>query len=97
MPIAIGRQGGDRNLRSQSERERHQRLAWLRRASLHDVTHLGCRAARYRPVAAAGSCSPTNVQRTGFPVTPGAAMPVVKGCRQQDYSVLIVIGVGVPG
>jgi hypothetical protein len=66
-------------------------------ASLYDVTHLGCRAARYRPAAGDASCSPTNVQRTGFPVTPGAAMPVVRGCKQQDYSVLIVIGVGVEG
>ena len=66
-------------------------------ASMHDVTHLGCRAARSRPAAGDGSCSPTHVQKTGFPVTPGAAMPVVKGCRQQDYSVLIVVGVGVTG
>jgi hypothetical protein len=25
-------------------------------------------------------------------VNPGAAMPVVNGCRKQDYTVLIVVG-----
>lgn len=65
------------------------------RATLHDVTHLACRSARYTPAADAGSCSPANVQKSAFPVDPGAAMPPVKGCKKQDYSVLIVIGVPV--
>ena len=30
--------------------------------------------------------------QTAFPVTPGAAMPPVEGCKKQDYEVLIVIG-----
>ncbi len=60
-------------------------------ATLYDVTHLGCRSARYTP-AANNSCSPSNVRTTGFPVTPGAAMPVVNGCHKQDYAVLIVVG-----
>ena len=64
-------------------------------ATLHDVTHLGCRSARYTPAAGVGSCSPANVQKTAFPVAPGGAMPPVEGCRKQDYVVLIVIGVGV--
>ena len=63
-------------------------------ATLHDVTHLGCRAGRYRPAAGGGSCSPANAQKTGFPVAPGAAMPPVAGCSKQDYAVLIVIGIG---
>ncbi len=65
------------------------------RATLHDVTHLACRSARYTPDAGAGSCSPANAQQSAFPVDPGAAMPPVKGCRKQDYSVLIVIGLPV--
>jgi hypothetical protein len=28
-------------------------------------------------------------------VNPGAAMPVVNGCRKQDYAVLIVVGLPV--
>jgi len=32
------------------------------------------------------------VRTTGFPVNPAAAMPVVNGCRKQDYAVLIVVG-----
>ena len=64
-------------------------------ATLHDVTHLGCRSARYRPAAGEGSCSPANAPKTAFPVAPGGAMPPVEGCRKQDYAVLIVIGVGV--
>lgn len=64
-------------------------------ATLHDVTHLACRSARYTPAAGEGSCSPANAQQSAFPVDPGAAMPPVKGCKKQDYSVLIVIGVPV--
>ena len=63
------------------------------RATLHDVTHLGCRAARYAPKAGDGRCSPANAPRAAFPVEPGGAMPPVAGCTQQDYAVLIVIGV----
>jgi hypothetical protein len=64
-------------------------------ATLHDVTHLGCRSARYRPAAGEGSCSPANAPKTAFPVAPGGVMPSVEGCKKQDYEVLIVIGVGV--
>ena len=61
-------------------------------ATLNDVTHLGCRSARYTPATAKNSCSPANVRTTGFPVHPGAAMPAVNGCHKQDYTVLIVVG-----
>jgi hypothetical protein len=64
-------------------------------ATLHDVTHLACRSARYTPAGAGGSCSPANARKTAFPVAPGQAMPPVEGCAKQDYAVLIVIGVGV--
>lgn len=63
------------------------------RATLHDVTHLGCRSARYTPAAGDGSCSPANAKQASFPVEPGGAMPPVAGCTKQDYTVLIVIGV----
>jgi len=64
-------------------------------ATLHDVTHLACRSARYRPVGGNGSCSPANARQTAFPVAPGATMPPLNGCVKQDYAVLIVVGVGV--
>jgi len=60
-------------------------------ATLHDVTHLRCRSARYTP-AAENSCSPKKAQPAAFPVQPGGAMPPVEGCLKQDYQVLIVIG-----
>lgn len=62
-------------------------------ATLHDVTHLACRSARYTPAKGDASCSPANAQKTAFPVTPGGAMPPVEGCKKQDYAVLLVIGV----
>jgi hypothetical protein len=61
-------------------------------ATLYDVTHLGCRAARYTPAAGANACSPDKASQVAFPVTPGAAMPAVESCKKQDYEVLIVIG-----
>jgi hypothetical protein len=64
-------------------------------ATLYDVTHLACRSARYTPENGKGSCSPSSVQTTGFPVKPGAAMPAVNGCHKQDYTVLIVVGLPV--
>ena len=61
-------------------------------ATLYDVTHLGCRSARYTPATANNSCSPADARTTGYPILPGATMPDVKGCRKQDYAVLIVVG-----
>lgn len=62
-------------------------------ATLHDVTHLGCRSAIYTPAGGAQSCSPRNAPRDAFRVAPGDPMPPVAGCNKQDYQVLIVIGV----
>jgi len=61
-------------------------------ATLYDVTHLGCRAARYQPAKANSSCSPASVPAMQVPVHPETAMPAVKGCRKQDYAVLIIVG-----
>jgi hypothetical protein len=63
-------------------------------ATLYDVTHLGCRSARYTPDAA-GMCSPANAPGSAFRVAPGAEMPLVDGCAKQDYAVLFVVAVGV--
>ncbi len=64
-------------------------------ATLYDVTHLACRSARYTPTTGNDSCSPANVEKTGFPVAPGGVMPPVEGCKKQDYAVLIVIALAV--
>ena len=66
-------------------------------ATLHDVTHLGCRAARYGPAPGDRSCSPDAVRNAAFPVAPGADMPPVDGCNKQDYAVLFIVGVAVAG
>jgi hypothetical protein len=62
-------------------------------ATLYDVTHLGCRAARYTPASGANSCTPAQAQQSEFPVAPGGPMPPVPGCNRQDFQVLIVVGV----
>jgi len=64
-------------------------------ATLYDVTHLPCRSARYTPATNGQPCSPADAERTAFPVTPGASMPAIEGCKKQDYAVLFVIGVAV--
>eukprot|EP00562_Extubocellulus_spinifer_P021208 CAMPEP_0178616700 /NCGR_PEP_ID=MMETSP0698-20121128/3344_1 /TAXON_ID=265572 /ORGANISM="Extubocellulus spinifer, Strain CCMP396" /LENGTH=257 /DNA_ID=CAMNT_0020255533 /DNA_START=177 /DNA_END=946 /DNA_ORIENTATION=+ len=56
---------------------------------LYDVTHLPCRAARYRPNSEGGS--PLTVQKSDFPVVPGAVMPKVPGTDKQDYAVLFIV------
>ena len=58
-------------------------------AKLHDVTHLPCRSAVYRPVADSNG-SPINANAADFPVTPGGAMPDIDNCTRQDYWVLFV-------
>lgn len=60
-------------------------------ATVHDVTHLRCRAAVYTAVAGQ-SCTPDKTPTHVFPMDPGRAMPAVDGCTKQDYQVLIVIG-----
>jgi hypothetical protein len=62
-------------------------------ATLYDVTHLGCRSARYRPLPGNESCSPANAPQDAFRVAAGAAMPPVEGCNKQDYAVLFIIGI----
>jgi len=62
-----------------------------RGANLHDVTHLGCRSARYTPAAGNNSCSPRRAPQSAFRVAPGAEMPPVEGCNKQDYHVLFVV------
>ena len=56
-------------------------------ATLNDVTHLGCRSARYTPATAANACSPANAPTKGFPVNPGAAMsqhlPMAMDCKDK--------------
>jgi hypothetical protein len=74
------------------DKDGNQRWELADGATVYDVTHLGCRAARYQPAAANKSCSPATVRATGFPVTPEIPMPVVNGCRKQDYPVLIIVG-----
>jgi hypothetical protein len=66
-------------------------------ATLYDVTHLGCRSARYTPAPGADpqACSPANASQDAFRVAPGAAMPPVDGCNKQDYAVLFIIGVAI--
>src|SRR5450631_3846737 len=80
-------QGDDRADNSAKGQGRQSAVGTRRRRN-----PLRCRPARYTPAPANNSCSPANVRTKGFPVNPGAAMPVVNGCRKQDYAVLIVVG-----
>ena len=74
------------------DKDGNQRWELADGATIFDVTHLGCRSARYTPMASHDSCSPENARKTGYPILPGMTMPDVKGCRKQDYTVLIVVG-----
>ncbi len=62
-------------------------------ASLYDVTHLRCRAARYTASAGSKACTPGMVDPNRFPVPPGDKMPLVSGCDAQDFAVLFIVGV----
>ena len=99
FPLPAGRYlvTGDRSVTTvltihPKDKDGNQRWELADGAPIYDVTHLGCRSARYTPVASHDSCSPENARKTGYPVVPGVAMPDVKGCRKQDYTVLIVVG-----
>lgn len=59
-------------------------------ATLHDVTHMPCRSAKYTTPASGAKCVPDHVPTQLFPVTPGAVMPSVSGCDKLDYAVLFV-------
>ena len=61
-------------------------------ATLHDVTHLGCRAAVYTAQVQGQSCTPDKTPTDVFPMRPDISMPNVEGCSKQDYQVLIVTG-----
>ena len=62
-------------------------------ATLYDVTHLRCRAARYTTSQGSTACTPGMVDPARFPVPPGEKMPEVKGCDAQDHAVLFIVGV----
>jgi hypothetical protein len=62
-------------------------------ATLYDVTHLRCRAARYTLSAGSKACTPAMVDANRFPVPPGDRMPLVSGCEAQDHAVLFIVGV----
>jgi hypothetical protein len=66
-------------------------------ATIYDVTHLGCRSARYTPGPGGSACTPANAPQNAFRVAPGAEMPPVAGCSKQDYAVLFIVGVADPG
>ncbi len=76
-----------------AEKDGNMRWELADNATLHDVTHLACRSARYTPATGDASCSPAKVQKAAFPVAPGGVMPPVAGCKKQDYAVLFVIAV----
>jgi hypothetical protein len=61
-------------------------------ANIHDVTHFGCRAARYSKTSTGEACTPDLAPTTAFPMSPGTVMPPVQGCNKKDYQVLIVVG-----
>ena len=62
-------------------------------ATLYDVTHLRCRAARYTASTGSKACTPGMVDANRFPVPPGDKMPLISGCDAQDYAVLFIVGV----
>jgi hypothetical protein len=65
-------------------------------ATLHDVTHLPCRSARYTTATttdATTAPSPGDADPADFPVRPGGPMPPIPGCQKQDYAVLFVLAV----
>jgi hypothetical protein len=65
-------------------------------ATLYDVTHLGCRSARYTPTTdKTMACTPANAPQDAFRVAAGAEMPPIAGCMKQDYAVLFIVGVAV--
>jgi len=100
FPLAAGQYlvTGDRDVVTvltihPKDKDGNQRWELADNATLYDVTHLGCRSARYTPATTNNNnCSPANAQTTGYPILPGAKMPDVTGCHKQDYTVLIVVG-----
>ena len=70
----------------------NQRWELEHSASVHDVTHLGCRSAVYTHSSTEQMCTPENAPLDAFRVAAGEPMPTVAGCHKQDYAVLIVVG-----
>lgn len=64
-------------------------------ATIYDVTHLKCRAARYAPISDDSGCSPNNVPQNVFTLGPDDVMPTAQGCSKRDYPVLIVVAIGI--
>jgi len=62
-------------------------------ATLYDVTHLGCRSARYTPASSNAICSPAEAPQSAFRLAPGEVMPPVAGCNMQEYAVLFIVAV----
>lgn len=100
FPISAGKYlvTGDREVTATltihpPDKDGNQRWELADGATLYDVTHLGCRSARYTPAAGQNSCSPAKAPQSAFRVAPGRPMPPVDGCNKQDYAVLIVIGI----
>ena len=93
---------GDRRVVSKltvyaADADGNQRWELANGATLYDVTHLGCRSARYTPAAGETSCSPSQAPESAFRVAPGAEMPPVAGCNKQDYAVLFIVAVEADG
>jgi hypothetical protein len=89
---------GDRETKSvltvyPKEADGSQRWELADGATIYDVTHLRCRAARYKPETANASCAPSSVRQSDFPMSPATVMPEVANCKKQDYAVLFIIGV----
>ena len=68
-------------------------------ARVGDVALLASRVARYTPAADArrDARAPPDAAWAGFPVAAGAAMPAVSGCDEQEYAVLLVVGIDADG
>jgi hypothetical protein len=62
-------------------------------ATLYDVTHLRCRAARYTLSAGSDACTPGMVDPNRFPMPLGEQMPLIKGCDTLDHAVLFIVGI----
>ena len=100
FPLAAGKYAvtGDREVTTvltvhPKDKDGNQRWELADGATLYDVTHLGCRSARYTPLKAGAACSPAKVPALkSYRVNPGMAMPDVDGCQKTEYLVLIVVG-----
>ncbi len=62
-------------------------------ATIYDVTHLRCRAARYTPTAGSKGCTPGMVDPNRFPMPLGDQMPLLVGCDTLDHAVLFIVGI----